>query len=61
MMMDGEWRVAFIDDDKSEVNYATAPFPAADDQADRYGSGQIGGTIIGIPKGASTRPRRGCW
>ena len=51
MMMDGEWRNAFIEGDKSKVNYATAPFPVDADQADLYGSGQIGGTIAGIPKG----------
>jgi multiple sugar transport system substrate-binding protein len=52
MLVDGEWRVAFIEGDKSKVNYATAPFPAADDHPELYGSQLIGGTIIGIPKGA---------
>jgi multiple sugar transport system substrate-binding protein len=52
MNMDGEWRVAFIDDEAPDLNYGTAPFPVPDDQADRYGVGQIGGTIIGIPKGS---------
>jgi multiple sugar transport system substrate-binding protein len=52
MQIDGEWRVAFIEGDKSKVNYATAPFPAADDHQDLYGAGQVGGTIIGIPRGA---------
>ena len=51
MMIDGEWRTAFIKADKSNVNYATAPTPAADDHPELYGSGQVGGTIIGIPKG----------
>jgi multiple sugar transport system substrate-binding protein len=51
MMMDGEWRNAFIEGDKSKVNYATAPFPVDPDQAGLYGSGQIGGTIGGVPKG----------
>jgi multiple sugar transport system substrate-binding protein len=51
MMIDGEWRTAFIAADKSKVNYATAPPPTADDHTDLYGSGQVGGTIIGIPKG----------
>jgi multiple sugar transport system substrate-binding protein len=51
MMIDGEWRTAFIEADKSKVNYATAPAPTADDHTDLYGSGQVGGTIIGIPKG----------
>jgi multiple sugar transport system substrate-binding protein len=52
MNLDGEWRTAFIADEAPNLNYGTAPFPVADDQADRYGVGQIGGTIIGIPKGA---------
>ena len=51
MMQDGEWRNAFIEGDKSKVNYATAPFPVDPDQAGLYGSGQIGGTIAGVPKG----------
>jgi multiple sugar transport system substrate-binding protein len=49
MMIDGEWRVAFATADKTKVDYATAPFPA--DNPARYGSGQIGGTLIGIPAG----------
>jgi multiple sugar transport system substrate-binding protein len=53
MNFDGEWRVSFIKGDNSTVNYATAPGPVADDQAARYGAGQIGGTIIGIPRGAA--------
>lgn len=51
MMMDGEWRNAFIEGDKSKVNYATVPFPVDSDQPGLYGSGQIGGTIAGVPKG----------
>jgi multiple sugar transport system substrate-binding protein len=52
MMMDGEWRTAFFQADNSHVDYGTAPFPVPDDQADHYGSGLIGGTVAGIPKGA---------
>jgi multiple sugar transport system substrate-binding protein len=51
MMIDGEWRNAFIAADKAKVNYQTAPFPVDDAQPDLYGSGQVGGTIMGIPKG----------
>jgi len=32
----------------SKVNYAVAPFPVPDDQADQYGKGYITGTIVGI-------------
>lgn len=53
MTLDGEWRTSenFIGD-PPVVNYMTAPFPVPDDQADKYGMGQVGGTIIGIPKGS---------
>jgi multiple sugar transport system substrate-binding protein len=52
MALDGEWRVAFLADEHPELKYATAPFPAADDQSGQYGAGFISGNIIGIPKGA---------
>lgn len=52
MNMDGEWRTAFIADSTPDMNYATAPWPVPDDQADRYGMGLIGGTIIGVPRGS---------
>ena len=53
MLLDGEWRGAFIDADKSSVDYGTAPFPVPDDRADTYGVGEIGGTVAGIPRDAS--------
>lgn len=49
MNFDGEWRNAFVTDDGSNVKYATAPFPVADDTPDLYGAGQIGGDVLGIP------------
>jgi multiple sugar transport system substrate-binding protein len=52
MNLDGEWRTAFLADEMPDLKYATAPFPLPDDQADQYGRGQIGGTIIGMPKGS---------
>jgi len=52
MELDGEWRVAFIASDHAKIHYATAPFPVADNMASDYGAGQVGGTIIGIPKGS---------
>jgi multiple sugar transport system substrate-binding protein len=52
MNLDGEWRVAFIEDGNPDLNYATAPFPVPDDAADTYGLGQIALGIIGVPKGA---------
>jgi multiple sugar transport system substrate-binding protein len=53
MNVDGEWRVAFIEDEAPKLNYGTAPVPVLDDQAARYGAGDIGGTIIGIPRGSA--------
>lgn len=47
MMIDGEWRVAFIEADAPDLAYGTAPMPTAD-PAD-YGAGYINGTIVGIP------------
>jgi multiple sugar transport system substrate-binding protein len=52
MNLDGEWRTAFIQNEKPDLNYGTAPMPVPDDQADNYGMGQIGGTIIGMPRGS---------
>lgn len=51
MEIDGEWRVAFAKADKSKVDYGVAPFPVSDDRPDLYGSGQVQGTLIGIPAG----------
>ncbi len=52
MNLDGEWRTAFIADEKPDLNYGTAPFPVPDDQADNYGMGPMFGTIIGMPRGS---------
>lgn len=52
MIWDGEWRTKMIANDKAAIDYATAPFPAADDHPEMYGSGRVGGTICGIPRGA---------
>jgi multiple sugar transport system substrate-binding protein len=52
MTFDGEWRTAFIKRDNPKFNYDTAPFPAADDHPEVLGSSRVGGTVVGIPKGA---------
>jgi multiple sugar transport system substrate-binding protein len=52
MNLDGEWRVAFIEDGAPNLHYATAPFPVPDDADNTYGIGQIALGIIGVPKGA---------
>jgi multiple sugar transport system substrate-binding protein len=51
MMIDGEWRVAFIQAEHPELSYATAPAPVDDAKSNLYGAGYVNGTIIGIPKG----------
>jgi multiple sugar transport system substrate-binding protein len=53
MMIDGEWRTAFIKNGSPDLSYDTAPFPVPDDKADTYGIGRVGGTIIGIPRGSA--------
>ncbi|MGH3129419.1 MAG: extracellular solute-binding protein [Gaiellaceae bacterium] len=53
MMMDGEWRVAFIAAEHPELSYGTAPMPTT--QPALYGSGYVNGTIIGIPKNGKNR------
>src|ERR1700761_4175303 len=52
MNMDGEWRVAFIQDQAPNLKYGTAPFPTADDHTNLYGGGYITGNIAGIAKGS---------
>jgi multiple sugar transport system substrate-binding protein len=51
MILDGEWRVAFIKAEHPNLNYGTAPIPVDDDHPELYGGGSVNGTIIGIPKG----------
>ena len=58
-MFDGEWRTAFIQRDSPKLDYGTAPFPAGVPSA--YGAGRVGGTMVGIPKGAKHPDRPGCW
>ncbi|WP_407344133.1 ABC transporter substrate-binding protein [Pengzhenrongella phosphoraccumulans] len=52
MNLDGEYRTAFIADQAPDLNYGTAPFPAAAGSEDRYGAGYITGNIVGIGKGS---------
>jgi multiple sugar transport system substrate-binding protein len=52
MMLDGEWRTAFIKDEAPGLDYATAPFPVADSSPELYGTTYTSGNILGIPKGA---------
>jgi multiple sugar transport system substrate-binding protein len=52
MNLDGEYRTAFIDDQTPDLDYGTAPFPAAADHSDLNGGGYITGNIGGISKGS---------
>jgi multiple sugar transport system substrate-binding protein len=56
MNFDGEWRVAFIQNEHPELDYGTAPMPVDDAHPELYGSGYINGTIIGIPRGVKHEP-----
>jgi multiple sugar transport system substrate-binding protein len=55
MMLDGEWRVAFLKNEHPGLQYGTAPMPVDDAKKSLYGSGYINGTIIGIPKAGKNR------
>jgi multiple sugar transport system substrate-binding protein len=52
MMIDGEWRVAFLRDQAKDLQFGTAPMPVADSKASRYGAGYVTGNIIGVSKTA---------
>jgi multiple sugar transport system substrate-binding protein len=55
MMIDGEWRVAFLAADHPKTKYGTAPMPVDSQKKSLYGAGYINGTIIGIPKRGGDR------
>ena len=62
MMLDGEYRTAFIEDEHPELNYGTAPFPVADDQAGPLRRRLRHRQHHRHPEGtARTRRRRGSW
>jgi len=52
MMIDGEYRLAFLQAQAPNVEFGTAPFPVPDDKQDRYGAGYVTGNIMGISRGA---------
>ena len=55
MAIDGEWRTAFIKNERPGLDYATAPMPVADDHPELYGAGYTTGNILGIPKNAKNK------
>jgi len=48
MTLDGEWRVAFIDADKSDIQYGTAPFPVLSGSGQTLGGGYASAADVGI-------------
>jgi multiple sugar transport system substrate-binding protein len=47
MMIDGEYRTAFLRDQAPDLQFGTAPIPVPDG-SDRYGAGYVTGNVIGI-------------
>jgi multiple sugar transport system substrate-binding protein len=52
MIVDGEWRTAFIAAESPKLPYDTAPVPVDPDNPGIYGGGYTTGNIAGIPKTA---------
>jgi multiple sugar transport system substrate-binding protein len=50
MMIDGEYRTAFIAKEHPELDYGTAPMPVDDEHPELYGSGYVVGNTLGIPR-----------
>lgn len=48
MMLDGEFRTAFVQNEAPDLDYGTAPFPAPDDHPERYGAGAWTVHLAGI-------------
>ncbi|MFF1419385.1 ABC transporter substrate-binding protein [Streptomyces sp. NPDC058280] len=59
MHLDGEWRGLMLDDAKAKFNWAVAPLPVPDDQADTYGRGYLTGTVAGIAH--SSKHQNAAW
>ena len=58
MMLDGEWRVAFIKNEHPELQYGTAPMPVDDGKPQLYGGGCSQRDDHRHPEGRQA-PRRG--
>src|SRR3954471_24580153 len=52
MLLDGEYRTAFIKAEHPTLPYNTAPMPVDDAHPELYGGGYVVGNTVGIPKGA---------
>ena len=51
MMVDGEWRVAFLENEMPDLEYGVVPLPAIN--PDKAGGGYISGTVLGIPSNSN--------
>lgn len=52
MVIDGEYRTRFIEEQAPDLRYGTAPFPVSDSKPWLYGTGFTTGSVVGIPRGA---------
>lgn len=52
MDLNGEWRIAFLEDQVPDLDYGVAPFPVLESHEDLYGGGYSSGTIAGVAKGS---------
>ncbi|PWU46316.1 ABC transporter substrate-binding protein [Micromonospora globispora] len=52
MMVDGEFRIAYLRDQAKDVQFGTAPLPMSDSQSSRYGAGYVTGNIMGVSRTA---------
>ncbi|MYW04667.1 extracellular solute-binding protein [Streptomyces sp. SID3343] len=50
MALDGEWRVAFVDEQAPNLAYGTAPFPILADSGAQYGGGFASAADVGVNK-----------
>ncbi|WP_020500363.1 extracellular solute-binding protein [Sciscionella marina] len=50
MALDGEWRVAFVDEQAPHLDYGTAPFPVLAGSGQPYGGGYVSAADIGMSK-----------
>ena len=46
IIWDGEWRTKMIENDKADIDPATAPFPAADHRPELDGSSRVWGSVL---------------
>ena len=60
MQYDGEWRTAFIKAEHPDLQYTTAPFPAAEASRGSTARGRSPVTSSRSRRAPSTRTRRGC-